>query len=742
MINKLSVIAVLLCSSALAGASEKTTFGDLASIAETLKPSAVRVEFTLQYDKGDSPTSMDRWMAWQWSSSPRDWYNWEDYDEVIRQERPLAQGGFLLSPTLVVTTDVAVHPRFIKSITVNKGDQSVAAEPMGDALGGSLLHLKLDDAVKTASVLSFDTASEGPYYGVTYYRWNGTWQIAVSPLSSSVAIGEDGRRYASASGGLLIVDQSGVAVGFTGMTELPLDGSWKGSPADQPMITRAELDGVLSQVEHVGDYCLPRVELSFRSPRGDQDSSYGYYYGMGDDQGETEWNGTGVLVDEQRVLVLASFKPDKTARLERIRVHPKDGEAIEATFAGTLKDYGGFLATLESPLPGKVEFFQGNLLDLRDQLLAEAQITVHGENRTAYYVRQRIPMFQVAWEGKDYPTVSAISMHSGGYYGYGTGAMGLNFLFTTEGQLAAIPIERREKVTVEDEWGGDGPTMVPVEYLEPILADTDAHIDPDNRPLTEEEEDRLAWLGVEMQSMTPDLARINDVSHLTSGGMTGALITYVYDNSPAAAKGLQMGDILLRLHVEGQPKPLEVNAYDQYGYMFGDDFWDYIDEMPMEYFDQMPSPWGSVETPLTRALTDVGFGTPYSAEVYRDGEVMQVDFVVEQGPPHYQSAKRFKSEDLGITVRELTYEVRRYYQLGADEPGVIISKVEPGEKAAVAGLRPFELVVSVDDQPISTPDEFEQAMKTPGDRKIFVKRMDEGRIAKITVEAPETEPEE
>jgi S1-C subfamily serine protease len=245
-----------------------------------------------------------------------------------------------------------------------------------------------------------------------------------------------------------------------------------------------------------------------------------------------------------------------------------------------------------------------------------------------------------------------------------------------------------------------------------------------------------------MQPMTPDLARLNDISHLTGGGMTGAMITYVYDNSPAAAQGLEMGDILLRLHVEGHPKPLDVNVSDQFMGMFGDEFWQYIDEMPLEYFDQMPSPWGSVENPLTKALTELGFGTPFTAEVYREGDTMQLDFVVEQGPAYYKSAPRFKSEALGITVRELTYEVRRYYQLAADEPGVIISKIEPGEKAAIAGLRPYELIINVDEQPISSPDEFEAAMQAAGDRKLLVKRMTEGRIVKITVEEKEEEADE
>jgi S1-C subfamily serine protease len=308
----------------------------------------------------------------------------------------------------------------------------------------------------------------------------------------------------------------------------------------------------------------------------------------------------------------------------------------------------------------------------------------------------------------------------------------MNFLFTTDGALVALPLERREKVTVAREWGGAGPLMVPSEQLAPIVENSAAHVDPDNRPLTEEEEGRLAWLGVELQPMTPDLARMNGISHLTNGGATGALVTYVYAGSPAARAGIALGDVLLRLHVEGQPKPLEVSIEDS---SFGGEFpWDYFDQVPPEFFSQLPAPWGSVDNRLNRALTELGFGTPFAAAIFRGGETLRLECFVTEGPRHFESAPRFKSEDLGLTVRDLTYEVRRYFQVEEGEPGVIISKVEPGEKAAIAGLRPFELVLSINDAPVRTSEEFRTAVAAAGPLRLFVKRMTDGRTVTLTAE--------
>jgi serine protease Do len=236
--------------------------------------------------------------------------------------------------------------------------------------------------------------------------------------------------------------------------------------------------------------------------------------------------------------------------------------------------------------------------------------------------------------------------------------------------------------------------------------------------------------------MTPDLARLNNVADQTANGTTGATVTYVYPSSPASEAGLEQGDILLRLNIEGQPKPMEVrlSGDNPFGNMM-DQFWEIAEDMPSEYFSQLPTPWGSVENTLTRALTDVGFGKHFTAEVFRDGEIIRKDFVVTAGPPHYDSAKRFKSKAAGFTVRNLTYEVRRYFQLEPDDPGVIVSKVETGSPAAVAGIRPYELLLSIDDEPIRDVAALEQTIAGGGEFRLNVKRMATSRVVTLKVKA-------
>ena len=145
---------------------------------------------------------------------------------------------------------------------------------------------------------------------------------------------------------------------------------------------------------------------------------------------------------------------------------------------------------------------------------------------------------------------------------------------------------------------------------------------------------------------------------------------------------------------------------------------------------------------MTLKLTDLGFGKPFTAELARGGEIVKKDFAVAESPPHYDSARRYKSpEAVGLTVRNLTFEVRRYFQKKPDDPGVIVSKVEPGSKAGVGGVRPFELITDVNDQPVSDVKAFEKlvkkSMEAGEEIRLSVKRMHKGRVVKLKIEADE-----
>ncbi len=180
-------------------------------------------------------------------------------------------------------------------------------------------------------------------------------------------------------------------------------------------------------------------------------------------------------------------------------------------------------------------------------------------------------------------------------------------------------------------------------------------------------------------------------------------------------------------------KPVEVKVEED-GFSGGIDFpWEQLDQVPAAYFDQMPKPWPGAENSFTRALTNIGFGKKFTAEFYADGKKTVKEFTVQEGPKHYDSAKRFKSEALGVTIRDLTYEVRRYFQRSEADGGVIVSKIESGGKAAVSGIKPFEIITRVNEQAVENVDDFEKLIADQEELRITLKRMTRGRVVKIRI---------
>ncbi len=698
---------------------EKVPADKMLAVADAVADSLVRVEYTLKMDKGEAPAAAG------WSYRCPHCSNWHAFDAggVIGEERPFEVGGLLLTPTLVVTSDPLMHPRFVESIAVRFGEQVVEAKPAGVARSQNAIFLELAEPLAGAKPLAFDAEKEGPYLAVTHARAGGLWSTNVQPMGSELTVRETGRRFAPGVSGSLIVAADGTPVGVCMREDLPLDDSWKGSPADWPRVSADEMKGLIERLDEVSRRGIVRVDLSFRSPRQQPEANpYRYARHHRQEDNATERNVLGVLMDERTVLVLAKLDPRVTGRLERIMVHPAEGAAVAASFGGTLKDYGALVVRLDKPLDGALAMSDAVLADLPVEMVLAADVNLQGENRVAYLSHSRISGLEIGWRRNLYP-----DLRRGNDL----------FLFDDEARLVAIPMSRREPVSQREPYRHDRLLATPVGQVQPVLASLEQHVDTFNVPLTADEENRLAWLGVELQAMDRELARVNKVSHLTGDGETGAIVSHVYPDSPAGRAGVQVGTILVRIHAEGEPAPLDVKIEEP---MQGMDFpWDRLDEIPEQYFDRIPTPWPSTENTFTRALTDLGFGRTFTADFYEDGELVTRDFAVEQAPAHYDAAARHKSEPMGLSVRDMTYELRRYFQKAADDPGVVVSKVEPGSKASIAGIRPYELIISVNDTPVRDVKQFEQLIGSGGDLRLLVNRMMSGRVVKIQLPAPEVQ---
>lgn len=690
-----------------------------AELLEPMKASVVRVAYVLKYDKGDAP---EIGITKKWCPNCGTFHTVDSGEEYVTLERPVEEAGYVLDDRHIVTADLAINPRFVQTITVHLGEQQQPAviSRCGKRQCGVILEMA--GPLAGAKALSFAEAGRAAYL-MRYEPVSGQWSYTVKPLSLSLLQGQDGSKQLSGGGQGLVMDENGQAAGVMLNLFWPQEQSWLGTPAAWEYYSAAEHEQLLGKLTQWADGGLLRVKLNFRSPKTGRENLRRRYYGEDEKESVTEIDTLGAALAADKIAVLEELPPAVTARLERITVYLQDGTEAAGTFAGSFKDYGMFLATLDKAAAQPLPLYEGTPSSLQHRLLPSVQVLVQGNTRTVYVHHLRLEAFDRGWKNRLYPELGA------------PGRATAPFVFTPEGQLACLPVGKRRTVSQTERWLPDEEAIVCLasDLREPLEGEA-AFLDKDNVPLSEEQENRLAWMGVMLQKLDRELARINNVSDLTSDGETGAMVSYVYENSPAATAGIAPGAILLRLHVPGEPKPLEIDLESERDYS-GNFPWERLDEVPEEYFNQIPTPWQSADNMLNQALTKIGFDKPYQAEFFIDGKVVLKDFVTQESPAHYDSAPRFKSEPLGMTVKNITYEVRRYFQRPEIEPGVVVSRIEAGSKASVGGIKPFEIITHVNDQPIFTVEDFQKTTESGGELKLSIKRMLVGRVVTIKVEA-------
>ena len=248
------------------------------------------------------------------------------------------------------------------------------------------------------------------------------------------------------------------------------------------------------------------------------------------------------------------------------------------------------------------------------------------------------------------------------------------------------------------------------------------HYDRTARPMTRKEERAIMWLGVEYQPMSAALARILEAEGPTRDGARGLLVTHVYDNSPATRIGVEKGDILLAIQVEGAEA--EIDLVDRTS-----------GPQRARYGETgLRALWRSRRNNLTAVLTLLGKGRSVRARYLHNGEERVVPVVVEQAPDDFSSADEYMDDAIGLAVKQMTYEVRAALRWPTDAAGVVVSNIEPGNKAAVARIMPFEIVTRVNGEAVLSPGEFRRRMREAvgrGSVELLVVNLGRSRIVEL-----------
>lgn len=192
-----------------------------------------------------------------------------------------------------------------------------------------------------------------------------------------------------------------------------------------------------------------------------------------------------------------------------------------------------------------------------------------------------------------------------------------------------------------------------------------------------------AYLGVRLQSLTPDLASTYGLP-----GPWGSIILTVEDGSPAAKAGLRPGDIITSFLRPG----------------------DLISTMGNEYAKDSRA--------LLRDVVETMPGTTVALGVWRGG-VAQTVHVTLAGLPADESYGVFlgapgvaKPElrpealvNFGLELSAITPELRSKYHLDEHQQGAVVTGVAIGSAAANAGINAGTVILQVRDMQIKSPDD-------------------------------------
>jgi len=190
---------------------------------------------------------------------------------------------------------------------------------------------------------------------------------------------------------------------------------------------------------------------------------------------------------------------------------------------------------------------------------------------------------------------------------------------------------------------------------------------------------RRGWLGVNIQQITPDIAE-----SLGLKDSKGALVARVTEGGPAEKAAIRNGDVILRF-----------NNQD-------------VKEMKT----------------LPRIVAETVIGKDVPVVVWRDGKEVSVTAQVGELPDNPQQVasnapssrptppanRNIEVSGLGARLAPITDELREKYKIGADQKGVVVTDVTADGAAAGRGLKPGDVIVEVQQEPVSTPADVQERM--------------------------------
>jgi len=237
---------------------------------------------------------------------------------------------------------------------------------------------------------------------------------------------------------------------------------------------------------------------------------------------------------------------------------------------------------------------------------------------------------------------------------------------------------------------------IPASTIKDVVAQLEAH-------------GRVArgWLGVQIQSLTPEMAASLGISD-----PKGAIVAAVVPDSPASRAGFRLGDVIVA-----------VNGHDI-----------------------------ADSHELTRRVAGLAAGKSASFAILRDGRHQSIDVMIgakkdtqvaanDQPDDGMAASAAVTGKAMGLGLTAVTPEVRRAYNLNDNVQGVLITKVDPDSNAAEQGLQPGDVVQQVNYKAVHTPQDVERsvaAAHSAGRKSVLLLVSTEGTSHFVAVDLDKT----
>lgn len=186
---------------------------------------------------------------------------------------------------------------------------------------------------------------------------------------------------------------------------------------------------------------------------------------------------------------------------------------------------------------------------------------------------------------------------------------------------------------------------------------------------------RRGWIGVRIQTVTPEIA-----GTLGLGDPHGALVAGVTPGGPAEASGIEAGDLIIG-----------------------------FDGRPIRAMRDLP-----------RIVAETAIGKNAVIEIVRSGKERKLRIKVAKLPDADQAMEEkaampphalAKVKLLGLDLVAITPDVRALYKLDADAQGVLVTDVAPSSAAADKAIKPGDIVVGAAQGEVKTPGEIAAAVE-------------------------------